>query len=332
MSNSKKINTLDEIRIENGIVKLKNHFQSLVKNNSKEAVNYLNDDHLQYVTLFELRNEIEEFNILTELNTRNRIALRITKEILSKESNNLIAEYLSSHHISKVCLILKWILETGFAENTVNNELDKTIDTAAVLLTKVYRDKSILPTIVNIIFNRFEKDYFIHDLVWAFFESQDPYTLFLIGNRLKSNKKRDVQLARKLLSFVPGINVDSDIYDEKQYLSFLKWFEENNLFLYYGGESLQETKNPIPFKIDLSGKYLCKVVSNETGEILIPLTPQESKLLKQFNELDENSRILLSNFSSIMRQSSMYWWNVWINYPILEQIRTAKTRMGGYYD
>lgn len=332
MSAAKQINTLDKVRIENGVSALKNHFQNLIKTDTQEAINYLNDDNLNYVTLFELRSEVEEFKILAELNPRNRIALKITKEVLSKEGNKLIAEYLSSHHISKVCSILKWILQTGFLENILNNELDKILDIAAVLLTKVYRDNSILPTIIDMIFNRFEKDYFIHDLVWAFFESKDTYTLFLIGNRLKSKNTRHVQLARKLLCFVPGINPDSNIFDEKQYLSFLSWFEENNLFLYYVGESLQETKSPIPFKIDLAAKYLCKIVSNETGKMIISLSEEESKLLAQFNELGENNKILLSKFSFIMRQSNMYWWNVWIHYPILEQIRIAKTRMGGYYD
>lgn len=332
MSAAKKISTLDKVRIENGVSALKNHFQNLIQTNEKEAVNFLNDDNLHYITLFELRSELEKSNIFTELKPRNKIALKITKEVLSKDGNKLIAEYLSSHHISKVSSILKWILETGFLESTLNNNLDKILDIAAVLLTKVYRDKSILSTISNIIFNRFESDFFIHDLIWAFFESKDPYTLFLVGNRLKSKKVREVQLARKLLNFVPGIDPNSNIYDEKQYLSFLSWFQENNLFLYYVGETLQETKNPIPFKIDLAAKYLCKVVSNETGEMLTTLTEDESKLLGQFNGLDENSKILLSKFSFIMRQSNMYWWNVWIHYPILEQIKIAKNRMGGYYD
>ena len=108
-----------------------------------------------------------------------------------------------------------------------------------LLLTfnKVYNDKTILPTIVDTIFFRNRKGLFTHDLIWAFFQARDPYSLMLIANYLYSEDIKDVKLACKLLDFVPSIDMTMGKDSKKQYRDLFYWLEENYpLFIFYGGK------------------------------------------------------------------------------------------------
>lgn len=321
------INLLDKIRINNGIDNLKVFFHELVKSNTEEAINLVNHENLHFASLFVLKPEMEVLNLFHSLNVRNKISIGITSEILTSEKNISISKYFSSHYIQAVYSVLKWMVETGFIDDGLSNEYDEVLDICAILLTKVYRDKTTLPIIGDTIFKRYKKGLLIHDLVWAFFECRDPHSLIIIADHLQSKELKEVQLARKLLNFVPGIAIKNNALNIDEYLSFLNWIGKNNLFLAFTGESFQQSSNPVPYIVVLEAKYLCAAVSVDTGKILKTLTEEECKLLEQFKKLDDNSKILLSNFSFIMHQKNIYTWHTWIHYPMAEQIKIAK--LGG---
>ena len=306
---------------------LKNFFNQLIKNDTKEALNIINSENLRFTSLFVLKGEIEELNLFNNLNTRNKIALAITSEILTGKKNVSATEHLSLDYIQAVCSVLKWMLETGFKDDGLNNQYDEVLDITAILLTKVYRDKTVLPIIAEMIFKRYKEGFLIHDLVWAFFQSRDPHSLSIIGERLQSTELKDVELACKFLGFVPGIDKMSNTDNKKQYLCFLDWIRKNNLFLYFTGESFQQTSNPVPYVVVLEAKYLCAAVFADTGKILKSLTKEEHILLDEFKKLDDDMQLLLSDFSFMMYQKNIYMWNTWIHYPIAEQIKIA--RIGG---
>ncbi|MDK2919471.1 MAG: hypothetical protein PWQ37_2204 [Candidatus Petromonas sp.] len=317
------INPLDKIRLHMGVKELKNFFHELVENNTKKAIKLLNDENLHFPSLFILKSTIEEFSLLSSLNSRNRIALEITDEILTNSANNKASESLPSDYIQTIHSVLKWILDTGFADDGINNKYDKLLDIAATLITKIYKDKTFLPTMVDMIFNRHRRGFFIHDLVWAFFECRDPESLVLIANRLQSSHPKDFELACKLLGFIPCIDMDDKTDKEEKYLSCLNWIEDNSLFLYFTGESFQQTPHPKPYAIAWEAKYLCKIASTDTGEILKSLTKEEYKLLDEFRKLDDDTKTLLSNFSFRLHRKNMEYWNDWIQYPIEKQIQIA---------
>lgn len=321
------INLLDKRMDDSGVDSIRSFFHQLTKTNEKEALNLINDENLHFASLFVLKPEIEELKLFQKLNIRNRIALRITSEILLSKENISDVEDLSCDYIQAVHSTLKWMLETGCINDGLNDQYDEVLDITAIYLTKVYRDKTVLPIIAEMIFRRYKQGLLIHHLAWAFFESRDPISLSIISERLLSKELKDIELAQKLLSFVPDIGIRNKIDIKEQYLSFLDWFGKNNLFLRFTEECFQQTNNPVIYRVVLEGKYLCEPISIDTGKILRTLSSKECKLIDEFKRLDKNTQILLSEFSVMLHHNNIYKWQHWLKCPIEEQIKFA--RIGG---
>lgn len=330
MYNSYSINPLDRIRINEGINNFKAYFDELVKENTEEALNLINDENLNFVSLFVLRNEIDMLGLFYNLNLRNRVAIEITDEILEGKKKISVNEYVSSDFAQIAYSVLKWMFKTGFNDDGLSNQYDQVLDITAIILTKVYKEKTILPNLADMIFDRNKRGLFTHDLVWAFFESRDPNSLIMIANHLLSTEKKDIELASKLLSFIPGIEKNSSISKEKKYKAFLNWLEENSPFLHFTGQSLQQVNRPITYVIALEAKYLNKYVSVDTGKTLKSLTDEERELLSEFNKQDNDTKLFLSNFSNMLHNKNKSVWKEWIHYPISRQIAIAKAMVGGY--
>lgn len=327
--NSGIVSILDKIRYIDGRNKLLEYFVQLVKKDLKIAVDLINHENLSFTTLFLLHSSINEAGIFEGLSIRNKIAMEFIDEgvLYKKSTDNL---YLSSHYVQRVYNALKWILETGAPDDGLSDDFDELLDTSSAILTKEYRDRSILPVISDLIFNRNKKGFFIHDLVWAFFESRDIKSLMFIGNRLQSDEPKDVELACKLLCFVPGIGDKTLGEGNYKYSAFINWIEDNNMFLHFTGESFQLTRRPMIYIVNQEAKYLCKMVSVDTGETLKTLNQNECELMDEFKRLDENEKKLLSGFSLAMHRKNTKLWDEWMRNPMKEQLRIA--RSGGLYN
>lgn len=323
------MNTLGFINPLNNIVHsgdtnvLIDYFHELLKHDRKKALSLIDDESLQFCSLFLLKGEIYQLNLFNDLNQRNKTALTIINELTTGNKNELAFDDLSLNYIQIVYSTLKWILETGAVDDGLNNEYDKILDMAAIFLIKVYRDKTVLSCISDMIFKRNMRDLYFHDLIWAFFEIRDVESLVFIAKRLKSTQQKDVELACILLNFLPGIDINSKVKMEDQYLYVVKWIEENSSFSFFRGESFNQTSNPIPYEVAWEAKYLCKKVYIDTGKTIDELNIYECELLDQFNKLNYHTKKLLSNYSYRLHRKNIYWWNVWINYPITEQIRIS---------
>lgn len=322
--NSGTINLLDKIRYGDGGDKLVNFFIKLVKKDLRMSVDLINQESLSFTSLYLLQPKIKDLGIFESLSIRNKIAIDLMDEtIMDKKSSDSL--YLSSKYISKVYSALKWILETGAADDGLDDKFDEILDKSAAILTREYRDRSVLPIISDLIFRRYKKGFFIHDLVWAFFESRDTHSLVLVANKLQSEEPKYVELACSLLCFVPGIEDNAYKKSDEKYLAFINWIEENNMFLRFTGESFQLTRRPSVYVINLDAKYLCKMVSVDTGETLRALNEKECELLDEFKALDEDNKKLLSGFSIAMHRMNMKLWDEWMRNPINEQLRIARS-------
>lgn len=237
-------------------------------------------------------------------------------------------EYLYSNHKTIVYSDLKNMFESGLIQHGLSNEHDEFLDITATLLINKHNDKTILPTIVDMIFYRNREGLFTHDLIWTFFQAKDPYSLMLIANFLNSKDVCDVKLSCKLLDFVPSIDMILGECGKKQYMDFYYWLKENYPFLYFTGESFQRTSKPIRYIVALDAKYLCRRVSLDTGKSAIPLTEKENRLLFHFNGLDDDNKLLLSNFSFKSHYENIYLWRSWINSSFDKQISIAKSILG----
>jgi hypothetical protein len=187
------------------------------------------------------------------------------------------------------------------------------------------------------IFNRYRKGTFIYDLVWTFFEVSDAKSLIMVANRLRSSNSKDVELARKFLNFIPciGMNNEQDQmkqYQMKQYQCSIKWINQNKNFLYYTGETYLQTSNPFRYAVSLEARYLQKTAENVNGELARSLTEDERTCLDRFDKLDDDSKLCLSNYSSMLYHKSKYRWSKWLQNPIDKQIDIAKKILGDHDD
>ncbi len=322
---SKAYTFLDNFRHTKGLNSTKSYFDDLAHKNTEDAINLVNDTDLHYSSLLLLKDDIHKYNLYENLNLRNRIALNITDEILESSKPDCITPF-SCDHIQNANYVLKWMLKTDSNDSIPIDNYDRVLDSCAALLTKVYNDSSALPLIVDIIFDRHRKNHFINNLVWAFFEEGNPKSLIYIANYLLSSHPKDVELAHKLLKFIPGINLG---IPDNQYVYFGNWLKENSMFLYYTGEGFQQSHKPTPYKVVLEGKYLYKFVSIDTGTIMEVLTKKEEQLLSEFKKLDYSLKVLLSTFSYNLYRKDIYYWHSWINYPISKQISMARLEIQG---
>ena len=291
-----------------------------------------NDNNIRFSTLFKLNSNVKAHTSLLRINKlrMNKLymsklyqeVLEVLNAIQTKDNSNV--ERVSSGNKYNSYLALKWMLETGCIDDGLSSRYDEVLDAVAALLVKKYKDITVLPLIANMIFDRYRKGKYIYDLVWAFFECGDPASLIYIGERLNSSNPRDIELACKMLSFVPNVSV----LNKNRYASFQNWFNENKSFLYYKEESFQQLNCPRLYAVSLEAKYLCTAVSPEYGKIQRQLTSYEKQSLSAFNNIDNNARLLLANYSFFLFRQNYYLWNIWIQYPICEQIRIAQAAGG----
>ncbi len=320
---------LDRVRYDNGIDKLKEFFQELATQNKEGAITSLNSKDLQFSSLFLLQNDIENLNILDQLSDRNQMATEIVKDILSSEEEQPTTFYRLSicDYIQMSKSVLKWMLETGSVDSGLSAEYDQVIDITTALLISVFGDKTILPLVVNLIFDRYEKGLVVEYLIQSFFDAQAPYSLALIADHLRSSKVRQRILAHRLLSFLPGIDLKRDTDEEQQYWIIQKWLEENSMFLYFDGETFDMTSKPIPYVVIPKAKYLGRFVSVDSGEMVGSLTEEESQRLEEFEKLEVETKIQLATYSAALRRQSLLDWNTWFCSPLKEQLRV--TNLGG---
>jgi hypothetical protein len=143
--------------------------------------------------------------------------------------------------------VLQWMLRTGYAEENLGGQFDEIMDFTAILLVREHHDRSCLRMVEEMIFTRYRKGQYIYDAEWALFESRDPGCLALVARRLRSPDSADVELARRMLRFIPCFEAD-EAGPEKQYRCAMRWIGRNRPRLRYTGEGSLKG-NPRRFEI-----------------------------------------------------------------------------------
>lgn len=313
---------LDDIRLKEGNDKLKTYFRSIASNDIEKAISLVNDDKINFPTLFILQPEIMKHDLTQSLNRRIQHSLDIASRISARNTpdpERLIIDYRDVNYSA-----LKWILRTGYLEDDINEHYDVIMDTAAAILAVSYRDKDCIQYIEELIYNRNRKNSYIYDLVWAFFEASDADSLVMMAKRLYSDNRKDTILVKKLLNFIPCVN-DSNIDDNlEKYYRAVSWINRNRNYLYFTCESCQQTPNPRRYAISMEAKYLQKYAAVFCRNFSGILTDLENNLLENFQKQDHNTRLLLSEYSHDLFHSSQYWWEKWIHTSIEEQIAIAQ--------
>ena len=214
---------------------------------------------------------------------------------------------------------LKWILQTGADEYCSSGEYNEILDMSAIFLIKVYHDLSILPIIADLLFKRKCKGYYTHELVWAFFEARNVDSLEYIAKGLLSNEKSDVNLAYKLLNFIPNIKKH-----EYPFKYAIEWLDDNRKFIFFTGETQHQRIEPVRCEISVVAKYLNKRINASTGKLVEKLSKKEEAWLSSFDNVAYEDMILLADYSHHLYKKGLTWWELWHSYPIERQIKIAK--------
>ncbi|HEX6923556.1 MAG TPA: hypothetical protein VF149_06995 [Bacillales bacterium] len=310
---------LDEVRTKRGNTSLIESFRNTLEVNRRQAVEHLNDDNLCFPSLYVLNGEIAKADLFAELSERCRLAAEFLSMRAGK--SDLQGEIQALHPT------LKWMVQTG-GEDNIDKEYLKKLDSAAALLTSVYRDRSILPAVSDMIFFRCRNGLPYHDLVRSFLEARDPYSLALVADRLRSSDAYEGDCARRLLAFIPGIDRKEADQKDLQFKKFHEWMEENGPFLRYKGENFDTTHRPTPYVPVLPAKYLGNFVAVDNGKMHCSMTKKESRLHRRFGELPGDSQRLLAVYSAHKRRMNHDEWMKWMNLSIKKQLKAAEGEDG----
>lgn len=330
MDNFSTLSYLDRLRLIHGNEQLKTDFYQMAQRNKENAVALINDMRLQFYTLFILLPELQSLNLLEEMSSRNIFAIENYSKILRDVKLSAKINKLGlKEDKEKNYQALKWMINTGAYYDGISDDFDAVIDGTASLLIQRYQDKSILPQVAELIFSRNRNGLLIHDLSWAYFQSQDPYTLKIVAKYLLSQDQADVKLARNLLStnVIKSMNLASSNY--AQYLSYISWLKENYSFLYFTGESFQLSSKPTTYKIDLGSKYLCKSILPHNKKTVVPLSETENNRLESFNQLDCEKQYWLANLSHRLYYKNPNLWKNWMKKSIDQQVEAHQSGLGG---
>jgi hypothetical protein len=206
---------------------------------------------MTFPCLFILLPQIESLGLYSHLGNRNRIAAKISDSILNPQVSG--TDYLSEKN-NAVYPVLKWMLESSADEENTDDGFCRVMDIVISVLINTYRDKSVLPTVEELIFRRHKAGLNIHDLIWAFFRIGDPFVLELLAEHVRSSDPEEAALACRLLNINAGSGNDESGGKQKLYEDYFRWVGENKPFLYFTGECFQATNEPVFCRIDLQKK------------------------------------------------------------------------------
>lgn len=312
---------LDDVRLSEGAEQCRTVFGELCEKDIRQAAGHLNDPRLTFGTLYMLSPGITQFHLERYMSPRNAAALRLVRAAGRPEG-------IGTGETARTAM--KWMLNTGRADDGMSSEYEEAMDIAASVLINTYKDADALPAAVDMIFNRSRIKHNIHSLVWAVFQSRNPEALKLIAQRLRSPNERDARLACSLLGIEAENSSDESI--RGQYEAYLQWLEDNDPFLYFTGESFQYTSRPAFYSIDFERRYLHRGTPRYDHQPVSPAGEEEQAALAAFKPLSREDQALLSGHSQRLHKSNPAEWKAWVQQPIEEQIRSAKLSRGSHHD
>jgi len=233
---------LDSLRRRHGNGRLPELFSGYCGEDTENALRLINDGRLRFPSLYLLRHEIASHGLHEGLSARNAKAL----ELLGLLTVPVKAGAYKA--LPEQALVLDWMLRTGHAEENLGSAYDRALDFCAILLSREHRDRACLPVVASLLFARRRKGSYTHDAEWALFESRDPACLGLVARRLLSRSGSDVELARRLLGFIPCFDA-TDRDAARQYRCVSRWLAHNRGRLRYTGLGSQQGPNPKRFEV-----------------------------------------------------------------------------------
>jgi hypothetical protein len=221
-----------------------------------------------------------------------------------------LAGPLSLENSGIIRLAAKWILETGWREDGLHDDFDGALDAAAALLIRTYDDRSVLPVVTKLVFERNRKGRLIHDLVWCLFKARDPEALRLVANYLGSADSKDTELARKLLHFTPNGEAAARGAGNL-HRSYLSWRGKQPVSVFYRrkpsgherpGACRRRPERQVSGQKNLAPKQ----------EAADPFSENDYDRLKRLTGREQEEKTLLADYSRRLHDRSVRLWEQWM--------------------
>lgn len=293
---------------------LENAWSEWRRTDQRHAFELINDPQLEFPVLFMLKDQLQERD--SDLELRPRIALSQIQNVLHGADLGISegAPFPDQHDL--VVGSLLWILDTGW-KNIISTDYTQVIDQTAIHVLHTYHQDWI-KGMTNLIFYRYKNKSQRHYLISALLDTANPISLIYQANFLLSDQSVESDYARRMLGFIPEVRHTPD--NETAFLSFESWYEENEHYLVYTGETNDAVPGGHPYRIHYSAKYLGKAVNAKSGEPIQEMLPGEKQNYTDFLKLPGRVQVSLSSGSARMRKQQPKSWRAWINQPIQKQL------------
>ncbi|MFT8362505.1 MAG: hypothetical protein ABF586_01360 [Sporolactobacillus sp.] len=316
------INPLNTWRHEQPGV-LRSKWDTYITKEPERAQQFINDPSLQFPAIFLLREALDTRDL--NLAPRVSIALAQTRNILHGADQGLEANLSFPNQHDKVVDALSWMLKTGW-DSILSTDYTQVIDQTAIQLLLTYRN-DVLKELTDLIVYRYKNKSQRHYLISALFDSAEPRLLVYLANYLLSEQSAESEFAHRMLGFIPQVRHAPDY--QTAFFAFESWYELNEHYLVYTGETNDAVPGGRPFRIHYSAKYLGKPVHAANGQPLQAMLTTEKINYDHFIRLSNRKQLSLSDYSAQLRQLQPATWRRWINQPIAEQLRSCPIPSGG---
>lgn len=320
---------LERARRLGGADALREELSRMAQKDRRQAVRMLDAPATRFSTLYLLTPVISSLQLFPELGTRDQAALRLCAR------QNADGQPVSAWGPPAGAIVgspeqtraaLRWMLDTGLAEDGLDDGFDQLMDTAAALLVITWHDTSMLPQLIPAVFRRHRRGLYIHDLLWVIFRSHDPRALDRVALFLRSPNPKDAELAEKLLRGVLD-ETDAPAGRPLRYPACRAWLEENRKYLRFTGEGFQQSSEPRLCRVDYGAKYLGRPVSGP--EENAALSPEMEARSKEFAAIEADDRRRLARHSRRLRRADRRRWQRWMALPAARQLAGLPGHAGG---
>lgn len=287
------------------------------------AYDLINDPQLEFPVIYLLKDQLNFRG--TELDSRVRIALAHVRNVLHGADLGLDETLPFADQHDKVVGSLLWVLQTGW-KTILSTDYTQVIDLTAIQLLHTYH-YDWLKEMTDLIVYRYKNKSQRHYLISALMETADPRFLVYLSNYLVSDQTVESEFARKMLGFIPEIRHAKD--NQAAFLTFETWYEKNEHYLVYTGETNDAIPGGHPFRIHYSAKYLGKTVNPRSGDPIQRMLAIEKNNYQQFIRLSDRIQINFSSYSADLRAQQPQSWRRWMNQPLDQQLTPHITKSGG---
>ncbi|MGV3489358.1 MAG: hypothetical protein ACO1OC_12360 [Tuberibacillus sp.] len=308
---------------EGGAEALSFFWREVYNNNRDEAIEFVNDPDIAFPILYSLAPELVDVH--ETLSIKNKLAMNHIFSVLNGDPFGFLedVDLLDQYHYCVDCF--SWMIKTGGAE-MVDDHYPYVIDHACSLLLLHFKT-DCLSDIIDILFYRNRTGGQRHYILSTIYNSADPKCLIYVAKYLRSDNTIDVDLAKHILNFIPDVAHTSPDESEKLVLA---WLEDNHDYLIYTYESNDSHPHPVPYRVDLTAKYLGLPVEPTSGEFLYMVDEGMSEKQSEFQSLPPHIQNRISHYSLKLRRWSRGEWQKWMALPLQEQTVMLMQR-GDYY-